>query len=296
MMFLKVDTASAPAVATAVRAIFLRIHPGADPAIIDALFRDVEDMFAGRHLGYLPLDMRFHDVQHTLRAALALAQLIEGRHRSAAAPRLGARHFEIALAAVLLHDTGYLKLRSDTQGTGAKYSFVHVTRSCAFAASYLPTIGFRVEEIDSVVAAIRCTGPRSKIHELHFPGEIEHFIGCAVTTADYLGQMAAPDYIDDLASLYAEFEEADDFLNTPREKRAFRSAPDLIAKTPVFWQQFVLPRLTRDCWAVFRYLADPYPAGPNVYIQAIEQNMARALAWTKDRASEPAAPSRCGCG
>jgi hypothetical protein len=290
-MFLKVDTASAPAVAAVVRTIFLRVHPGADPGIIDRLFRDVEDMFNGRHLDYLPLDMRYHNVEHTLQAVLALAQLIEGRHRAGVAPALDARYFEVALAAVLLHDTGYLKLRSDSKGTGAKYSFVHVIRSCAFAASHLPTVGFKVEEIDSVVAAIQCTGPRSKINQLHFSGEIEHFIGCAVTTADYLGQMAAPHYIDDLASLYAELEECNDFFNVPRDRRLFHSVQELITKTPAFWEQFVLPRLTRDCHAVYRYLADPYPGGPNAYLQAVEQNIHRALARATQDLPVPASSS-----
>jgi hypothetical protein len=277
-MISKVDTRSARAVVAAVRAIYLRAHPGANPGIIEALFRGVEDMFNGRYLDYQPLEMHYHGFEHTLRAVMALAQLIEGRYRAGVKPPLSPRHFEIALAAMLLHDTGYLKLRADTTGTGAKYTSVHVTRSCAFAASYLPTIGFKRAEIDAVVVAVRSTGPHSHINQLHFSGEIERFIGCAVATADYLGQMAAADYIGDLPSLFAELEEADDFLAVPREKRVFHSAADLIAKTPVFWEQFVLPRLTTDCRAVYRYLADPYPDGPNAYLDAINRNMARARA------------------
>ena len=52
-MFPQVDTKSAPAVAAVVRATFLHAHPGADTTVIDALFRDVEDMFHGRYLDYL---------------------------------------------------------------------------------------------------------------------------------------------------------------------------------------------------------------------------------------------------
>ncbi|MFA5056717.1 MAG: hypothetical protein WC485_01270 [Opitutaceae bacterium] len=263
--------------AAVVRATFLHAHPGSDTTLIDTLFRDVEDMFHGRYLDYLPLDMRYHDFEHTLQAALCFVQLLEGRYRAKVTPALNQRQFELAIAAVLLHDTGYLKLRADSEGTGAKYTYVHVIRSCSFAASYLPTVGFNGEEVESVVAAIRCTGPRSNITQLHFSGEVEHFIGCALATADYLGQMAAPDYVDELAFLYAEFEESDNFFNIPREKRLFRSVRDLIAKTPVFWEKFVLPRITHDYLGIYRYLADPYPGGPNAYLQAIEQNMTRAI-------------------
>ncbi len=293
-MFFGADTASVPAVAATVRAIFQRAYPGTACQIIDTLFRDVEAMFGGRYLDYLPLDMRYHGVEHTLRAVLALARLAEGRRRAGVQPALASRQFEIALAAIILHDTGYLKLRADTSGTGAKYTSVHVARSCGFAASYLPLIGFKRDDIEAVVNAIRCTGPHSKLAELHFPGEAERFIGCAVATADYLGQMAAPNYIDDLASLFAELQEADDFLNVPAEKRMFRSVDDLVAKTPLFWEKFVLPRLTRDFQSVFRFLADPYPAGPNAYIQAIEKNMALARERIAKRApaSAPAAGRR----
>ncbi len=292
MMFTKAETENAPATAAIIRAIYLRVYPGADLGIIERLFHDVEDMFAGRYLDYLPLDMRYHGIAHTLRAVVALTELIEGRRRAGVMPVLGFRDFQVALVAILLHDTGYLKLRSDSAGTGAKYTSIHVSRSCAFAASYLPTVGFKRSEIDAVTGAIRCTGPHSDIDQVRFHGEVEHFIGCAVTTADYLGQMAAEDYIEDLSSLYAELEEADDFLHVPQDRRLFRSVPELIAKTPAFWEQFVLPRLTRECHAVFRYLADPYPAGPNAYIQAVERNMERARAYTRKRAAGPNAAAR----
>jgi hypothetical protein len=278
LMFLQVDTKSAAAVASVARATFLHHHPGADAAIVELLFRDIDDIFAGRYLDYRALDMRYHDLEHTLQAALCLVQLLEGRRRVRAVPPLTVRHFELAIAAVLLHDTGYLKLKSDSTGTGGKYTLVHVIRSCSFAASYLPTLGFTGDEVETVVNAIRCTGPRSNVTHLQFAGEVEHFLGGALATADYLGQMAAPDYVDELPYLYAEFEESDNFFNTPREKRTFRSVRDLVSKTPVFWEKFVLPRLNHDYAGIYRFLSDPYPGGPNPYLAAVEQNMSRALA------------------
>ncbi len=276
-MFPQVDTKNSAAVAAVTRATFLHHHPGADTAVVDRLFRDVDDMFAGRYLDYLPLEMRYHDPEHTFQAVLCLVQLLEGRYRSRADPPLTPRHFEMGIAAALLHDSGYLKLRSDREGSGAKYTLVHVTRSCAFAASYLPTVGFDYEEVESVVTAIRCTGPRSNIAHLQFAGEIEHFLGCALATADYLGQMAAPDYVDELAFLYAEFEESDDFFKTPRDRRLYRSVRDLVAKTPIFWEKFVLPKIQNEYLGVHRFLTDPFPGGPNPYLASIEQNMTRAI-------------------
>ncbi len=276
-MFPQVDTKSASAVAAVARATLLHHHPEARTGVIDTLFRDIEDMFAGRYLDYLPLDMRYHDAEHTYQAALCLVQLLEGRYQAKVAPVLTVRQFEMAIASVLLHDTGYLKLRSDQEGTGAKYTLVHVIRSCAFAASYLPSVGYNSDEVEAIVTAIRCTGPRSNIAHLQFAGEMEHFLGCALATADYLGQMAAPDYVDELAFLFAEFDESDNFFGTPREQRLYRSVRDLVAKTPVFWEKFVLPKLSHDFLGVHRFLADPYPGGPNAYLAAVEQNMTRAI-------------------
>jgi hypothetical protein len=50
---------------------------------------------------------------------------------------------------------------------------------------------------------------------------------------------------------------------------------ELIAKTPEFWESFVLPRLSEDYRSVYRFLADPFPAGTNAYIEAVERNVAR---------------------
>jgi hypothetical protein len=182
--------------------------------------------------------------------------------------------FELAVASVLLHDVGYLKLRSDNRGTGAKYTFCHVLRSCAFAASYLPSVGASDIEVEAVLGAINCTGPTKKIGQLHFREAIERIIGCALATADYLGQMAAADYPDELGILFSEFQESDDFLRLPPERRIFHSADQLIAKTPAFWRKLVLPKLESDFQAMYRFLARPYPHGPNPYLDAVERNIA----------------------
>ena len=274
-MFPHVNTKDPQAVAAVAQATLIQAHPQANTAVIDGLFRDIENMFCGRYHDYLPLDTKYHDCEHTLQAALCMLELIAGRTRVGALPTLTARQIEIGIAAVLLHDTGYLKLRSDHHGTGAKFTFVHVIRSCAFAASYLPTVGFTNEEVDIVENAIRCTGPRSDIKHLRFANESESFLGCALASADLLGQMAAHDYVDELPFLYAEFEESDNFFNVPQEKRQFRSPSELIAKTPAFWEHFVLPRLNGDYGGVYRFLADPYPTGPNAYLEAVQRNIAR---------------------
>lgn len=283
-MFPAVDTRDAPAVALYLRSIQHELFPHHDGRFLARLFEDVVAMFGGQFGDFQPIDLAYHDLQHTLQATCCMAEILAGRHGAGAVPAIDARQFDLAMVAVLLHDTGYLKTRADHSGTGAKYTYTHVLRSCAVAASYLPTLGVTLAELDTVLGAIRCTGPASKIQRINFHEEIDKLIGCCLATADYLAQMAASDYPDELTILYREFEESDDYLNVPREKRVFQSADDLIRKTPDFWRKLVEPKLRDDYLGVYRFLARPYPDGPNPYLNAVEHN----IAIIADRARAPA--------
>lgn len=273
-MFLPVDTRSPAAVTEFVLTKFQAMYPDYSLQWLDRLFSDVVATFQGERPEYSPVDLRYHDLEHTLQTTVCLALLLEGRHQAEVEPRVDARHAELAVSAMLLHDTGYLRLRSDTRGTGAKYTFCHVVRSCAFAASYLPTLGADDYEVESVLSAINCTGPTTEIGRLRFRHPVERFVGSAVATADYLGQMAAPDYPDKLEILFDEFRESDDFIRLPANRRVFQTPADLIERTPAFWEKFVRPRLDTDYEGVYRFLARPYPDGPNAYLDGIRENMA----------------------
>lgn len=273
-MFPPVNTKDAIAVEAFVASKFAAMYPRASLAWLKRIFHDMQQLFEGRHPDYAAIDIRYHDFEHTLQATVCITLLLEGRHFARVEPHVSARQFELGVASVLLHDAGYLKLRSDTNGTCAKYTFCHVLRSCAFAASYLPSLNSTPEEIEAVLGAINCTGPTKEISRLHFREPVDRIIGCALATADYLGQMAAADYPDELEILYHEFRESDDYIHLPVSQRVFKSADDLIIRTPLFWQKFVRAKLESDFQALYRFLARPYPNGPNPYIAAVEKNIA----------------------
>jgi hypothetical protein len=286
-MFPVVDTKDARAVTALVEAKFATMYPGASLQWLRMLFTDMERLFLGKNPDYQKVDIRYHDFEHTLQATLCITLILEGRHNAGVEPRLTPRQFELALSATLLHDAGYLKLRSDTSGTGAKYTFCHVLRSCAFAASYLPTLGASDYEVEAVLGAINCTGPTKNISRLYFREPVERIIGCALATADYLGQMAAADYPDELEILFHEFKESDDFIHLPASRRAFKSPAELVEKTPLFWKKFVQPKLESDFMAVYRFLALPYPHGPNPYLDAVERNIAKIKRQGAAAAAKP---------
>ncbi len=151
-------------------------------------------------------------------------------------------------------------------------------RSCAFAAAYLPRLGATLTEVQDILAVISCTGPRNEIGSMEFRGPVEKLIGCCIATADYLGQLAAPDYPGELRFFSTSF-------RSPMTSITFRppracSAPrrTWFSRTPGFWVHFVRPKLENDFQGMYRFLAEPYPLGPNPYITAIEQNIAEISA------------------
>jgi hypothetical protein len=189
---------------------------------------------------------------------------------------VSAQHFELALLAILFHDTGYLKRRDDTEGTGAKYTITHVARSVEFAGEFLADQGYADGPITAVRNMISCTGVDAVLESIPFRNELERVLGCALATADLLGQMAARDYVEKLPVLYLEFAEAVRHDGRNAERLAAYASPEvLIRDTPLFWHNHVLPRITGDFGGLHRFLNDPYPDGPNLYLEAVEKNLTR---------------------
>ncbi len=274
-MFLLVATKDPTAVEVEVQAVYLAMFQNGDPLFVPRVFGWAIESFTGHYADYQAVDARYHDFEHTLQGTLCMARLLRARHMACAQPALTERLFQLAIIGILLHDTGYLKKRDDTQGTGAKYTATHVHRSAEFAARLLGEQQFEPTEIISVQNMIRCTGVDAVLSEIQFQNELERLTGQALATADLLGQMAAADYPDKLPVLYAEFAEAarhdgghTDFITQ------FSSSTDLVRRTPEFWEKFVKPKLERDLGGLFRYLSQPYPDGPNWYLQRIEANLA----------------------
>ena len=271
-----VNTKDPAAVEAEVHAAHVSMFPNADPAFVAQAFYWAQNCFTGNYRDYLPIDARYHDFEHTLQGTLCMIRLLEGRHSAKAQPELTQRMFKLGLMAILLHDTGYLKTRDDSDGTGAKYTLIHVNRSTEFAAQLLHEKGFNGKDIAAVQNMIRCTGVNVDLAALRFQDDLERTVGYALGTADLLGQMAASDYVEKLPILYQEFAESDRFNAGSKTPRAvFTSEQDLIQKTPAFWEKYVLARIKKDFQSLYAYLSQPYPDGTNFYLECIEENIDR---------------------
>ncbi|MEO6740509.1 MAG: hypothetical protein ABIP20_09670 [Chthoniobacteraceae bacterium] len=275
-MFNSVDTKNPSAVEAEAAAIHAGLFPRGDVALVRQAFEWAGQCFGGGFDGYQAIDSLYHDFEHTLQGTLCLVRLLRSRHEAGVAPQISQRMFELALVAILFHDTGYLKTTADTEGTGAKYTAIHVARSGTFAEKFLTTKGWARPDIAAVRHMIRCTGVNVSIATIPFQSAEERVAGFALATADLLGQMAAENYVERLPDLYLEFEEAARFDegSAPKTFR-FESADDMMRKTPGFWQYYVLPKITNDFEGIYTCLNDPYPGGPNEYIRRIERNLAR---------------------
>ena len=275
-MFGRIDTRNTALVRQQVEGMYREVFPRGDATFVPRAFEWAEQCFTGRYDDYLPIDARYHDWEHTLQGTLCLARLVHGRHRAGAQPALPQRIVELGLLAILFHDTGYLKRKSDAQGSGAKYTAIHVMRSITFADEFLSRQAFSRSDVMSVQNMIRCTGVNANLPAIPFQEEAERIMGYALGTADLLGQMADSAYVEKLPVLYQEFAEASRFDPGHAESlREFTSEDDLIKKTPGFWQHYVLPRISNEFGRLHVFLNDPYPDGPNLYLQKVEENMAR---------------------
>jgi hypothetical protein len=270
----QISTKDPAAVAHEVQAAYLAMFPNGDKNFIPRAFQWATNAFNGLYPGYQTVDAQYHDFEHTLQGALCMARILHGRHRAKASLELSQRFAELGLLAILLHDTGYLKKIGDNDGTGAKYTIVHVGRSADFAAGFLSEQRYDAHDIVSVQNMICCTGVDAMLKVIPFQSDEERITGLCLGAADLLGQMAADDYIEKLPVLYGEFAEA--AHSTPAKNNVvgmFSSARDLLNKTPGFWDRYVKPKLDREFGGQHRYLSDPFPDGPNVYIEKVEANI-----------------------
>jgi hypothetical protein len=243
-------------------------------SLCDDLITFAFELFHGKNREFQPCDTAFHDFDHTMQATAAVADLLAAHRQNPVVAPLNQRDWELAIAAVILHDTGYLKRRNDLDGSGAKYSAIHVGRSCFHAWDLLPPFGFNPDELRQIQNAICATAISVSMEELPFRDPREWLIGALVATGDMLGQMAAEDYPERLAGLYLEFREATVFSRLQKASFAIhKNLLDLLEGTEIFYNGYVTRMLDQEWKGVYRILDDR--SGRNPYIDRIRNNISR---------------------
>lgn len=275
-----VDTKDVDAVQSRVTDIYSSLFEDADPYYVPKIFTWFKDIFGGNYQDYRPLDVPYHDFEHTMQGTLCLARLLQGRHKANVSPKISRHGFELGLLAILLHDSGYLCRSEDGEGTGAKYTLVHVNRSVAFAKKLMMEKGYSVADVTAVKHMIQCTALNTKLDQIPFAAEEIRILGLALASSDLLGQMSADDYVDRLPELFAEFRESYEYFGERANHLKYDSVEALMEKTPRFWSEYVKPKLEYGCLGLYKFLADPYPDGCNQYIEKIEENLRKLIQKT----------------
>jgi len=273
----RINVEDADLVGSAVVRLFTSRYPGTDFGKLAHAFEHVKALFAGTYPGYVACDTLYHDLRHTLDAALAAARLIDGHDRAQPeSARLGPRRAMLGVIIALLHDSGYLKRTTERHvENGAVFTKVHVSRSADFLLDYLPTIGFAPE---AMLAArlVHFTGYEIDIDDLAVEDPRDHVLGCIVGTADLIAQMADRTYLEKCRDfLYQEFVWggiAREKLLNGREVVNYHSPKDVVLKTPEYYDNVARKRIEQKLGGADRY-AEAHFGGANLYRAEIETTM-----------------------
>ena len=216
---------SAEAVLDEVLTILNMIMTGFKTEPVIKAFNKTVSLYNGNFPGYRSCNTEYHDLQHVTDTFLAMARLIHGA--SLQGSLLSERHISIGLIAVLLHDTGYIQKDSDTEGTGAKHTAMHVQRSMDFLR--LNALEFKLsdEEITDGRAMILCTDLAEDIEAIAFSSPEAALLGKILATADMIAQMADRAYLEKTLFLYREFKEG--------RVEGYKTPADLLQKTLDFY-------------------------------------------------------------
>jgi hypothetical protein len=273
-----VQVSSTQAVQVAVESLVRSTWPDAPFTELSSAFEHFEQVFAGKFPGYFGVDTVYHDRQHTLDITLALARLLVGYERQAAAEeRFGGERAVAGLIIALFHDVGYLRRVGEDEASrnGAEFTRTHVSRGARFLAEYLPntTLAHWSPIAAQIVHFTGYEVPFSQI-QVSDPRDIK--LGHLIGTADMIAQMSDRCYLEKCRDrLYAEFVLGGVALplaaNGGRAVK-YASGLDLLRQTPEFVAEVRTKRLDGEFNAAYRYLEQLY-AGRNPYMEAIDRNV-----------------------
>jgi len=296
----QVNTTDTLSVSREVNRIFQVLYPDASPELLNKSFDDVRRVFRGEYPGYRACDTGYHNLQHTLDVALAMARIMDGYERSREQSEpIGARLFVFGTVAALLHDVGYIRRRHDTRHqNGAEYTLTHVSRGARFIEEYMSVIG--MTDLSPVARQIvHFTGFERPVNKIKLPGMIFRLLGNMLGTADIIAQMSDRCYLEKCHDrLFPEFV-AGGLAESNKQRAAnstlFSSPGELVSKTPMFYRT-ATARLNDVLGGAYTHAQDHF-GGQNLYLDEIDKNVsyAESIAKSNDmtrlRRSPPAANS-----
>lgn len=248
---------------------------------LQRIVRDVADLYTGKWPSHESCQVPYHNLDHALDVSLAVARMISGWNLVETAHPFSEELFHCGIAAALLHDSGYIKEKGDKEGTGGKFTLVHVQRGQAIAEEYLGREGWTPAEVRIISQIISITD-YSNAPDLDdvFKAEEVKVLGQMVATADLVAQMADTDYLQRIDDLFAEFQEVYKFEKAEtlarKGTKVYKSVQEIKDGTIAFYEHFVVPTLNR-LGRMERYLTAFFHDGRNPYQENITANLSSHL-------------------
>jgi hypothetical protein len=265
-LYALIDMNDPDAIMAEVCSISLSVNPQVDLEPIDSAYQDVLRLFTGSFPGYQGCNTAYHDIFHTLDVLLASARLVHGAATTDIA--FSVDDINHILLAALMHDTGYIQRQSESTGTGAQFTAIHIERSIEFASSYFQNHAQIEIDVEAMAQILHCTGLNTKIDAIAFKSEQTRLLGFILGTGDLLGQMSDRYYIEKLPILYEEFQEG----GIP----GFTSDIGLMRGTPEFYAMSK-QRFTNILGGVNRFMKNHFRAcwdiDYDLYTLSIERNL-----------------------
>ncbi len=224
------------------------------------------DLFEGTFPGYQACNTEYHDYNHTCDVFCATVRMCDGALASGVTmtPKL----LLDTCTAAMLHDAGYIMEDTDTTGTGAKHTRVHVSRSVSFAMNNRDAFHLTTDSADRVGRLISGTDLALEFDEIPFADHGERHAAELVASADLMGQMADRTYLEKLLFLYYEFREA----RFPGYDTEF----DILKKTLSFYESTkhrLFETLNNAARFAFDHFDHRYGVKKNLYLESIQHQI-----------------------
>jgi hypothetical protein len=271
----RIHVSSPVAVRDAVLEILHARFQSLDPTPLHEAFLTFTRLYAGDLPGFVGCDTWYHDAQHSLDAALAMARLIDGFQRNAAVgDGLTPRRATLGILIALFHDAGYVRRTSEPAKNGAEYTLNHVRRSGEFLREYLPKVGYEAEA-GLASQLVHFTGYEIELDRIRVVDRRDRVLGFLLGTADSISQFADRCYLEKCRDFLSREFAICGLLGpglpggpTP----IYSSTEDLMDKTHAFHEKVRRERLDGYFESVHRYMAVHF-GGEDPYTQMIAQHL-----------------------
>ena len=254
------------AVRTEVLYLARLVAPGLPDVALARTWDDVCRLYRGEYRGYRACATGYHDRFHMMDVTLATMRLLHGA--AVDGMRISPMDAANVFLAALFHDVGYIQSKTETEGTGARFTSTHVARGIEFMKTYLAAHPVSPSDAETVATLMRFTDLGDPVERIAGDSTPESVLGRIVAAGDLLGQMADRTYLEKLPALYEEFRESG---NTQ-----FDSAFSLL-KNSLQFNILMQERLTRDLGSVDFYMQTHFRArwgiDEDLYAEAIARNM-----------------------